>query len=171
MLGELVFAVDDETMESAVLRLVRGARAGRSASPSRSPAGSSAPAIANVPGASRTFRGSIASYATEVKRDVLGVTAEHVVTEEAAKQMAEGAQRVLGADVGDLGHRRRRARGEGGPAGRARSGTGSRSRATRPRRSPRGCPFDRERIRQFSTISVLNLLRMRLLALALTRST
>ena len=52
-----------------------------------------------MPGASRTFRGSIASYATEVKRDILGVTAEQVVTEEAAKQMAEGAQRVLGADV------------------------------------------------------------------------
>ena len=31
---------------------------------------------------------------------MLGVTAEHVVSEEAREQMAEGAQRVLGADVG-----------------------------------------------------------------------
>ena len=38
ILGELVFGVDDETMESAVLDVLRGARAGRSASPSRSPA-------------------------------------------------------------------------------------------------------------------------------------
>src|SRR5207245_821290 len=55
---------------------------------------------ANVPGASRTFRGSITSYATDEKRSVLGVTAESVITEEAARQMAEGAQRALGADVG-----------------------------------------------------------------------
>ena len=53
-----------------------------------------------MPGASRTFRGSIASYATEVKRSVLGVTAERVVSQEAAEQMAQGAQRVLGADAG-----------------------------------------------------------------------
>ena len=31
---------------------------------------------------------------------MLGVTAELVVSEESARQMAEGAQRVLGADVG-----------------------------------------------------------------------
>ena len=35
-----------------------------------------------------------------MKRSVLGVTAESVVSEEAAREMAEGAQRVLGADVG-----------------------------------------------------------------------
>ena len=164
MLGELVFAVDDETMESEVLRLceARGWSLGVAESLTGGFIGAR---IANVPGASRTFRGSIASYATEVKRDVLGVTAEQVVTEEAAKQMAEGAQRVLGADVGDLGHRRRRPRRDGRPARRHGVVRASRSRATRPRRSPRGCPFDRERIRQFSTISVLNLLRMRLLAL------
>ena len=96
---------------------------------------------------------------------MLGVTAEQVVSEEAAKQMAEGAQRVLGADVGDLGHRRGRARRDGGPAGRHRL-----VRHRDPGHADRGvsnarCPFDRERIRQFSTISVLNLLRMRLLAL------
>jgi len=43
---------------------------------------------------------SIAAYATDVKRSVLGVTAEHVVSEESVIQMAVGAQRVLGSDVG-----------------------------------------------------------------------
>ena len=47
ILGDLVFGVDDETMEHAVLTRLR-ARVGRSASRSRSPAGSSA-------GASRAF--------------------------------------------------------------------------------------------------------------------
>src|SRR4029077_1150186 len=98
VLGDLVFAVDDDTMESEVLRLCeeRGWSLGVAESLTGGFVGAR---IANVPGASRTFRGSIASYATEVKRDVLGVTAEKVVSEEAVKQMAEGAQRVLAADV------------------------------------------------------------------------
>jgi nicotinamide-nucleotide amidase len=163
VLGELVFAVDDETMESEVLRLceARGWSLGVAESLTGGFIGAR---LANVPGASRTFRGSIASYATDVKRDVLGVTAEHVVTEEAAKQMAEGAQRVLGADVGIS------ATGvagpdemEGQPVGTVWYGLavpGHETEAVTAR-----LPFDRERIRQFSTISVLNLLRMRLLAL------
>jgi competence/damage-inducible protein CinA-like protein len=163
VLGELVFAVDDGTMESAVLSLceARGWTVGVAESLTGGFIGAR---LANVPGASRVFRGSIASYATEVKRDVLGVTAEQVVTEEAAQQMAEGAQRVLGADVGiaitgvagpdEM---------EGQPVGTvwyAIAIPGHDTEAVTAR-----LPFDRERIRQFSTISVLNLLRMRLLAL------
>jgi nicotinamide-nucleotide amidase len=163
VLGELVFAVDDETMESEVLRLceARGWSLGVAESLTGGFIGAR---LANVPGASRTFRGSIASYATDVKRDVLGVTADKVVTEEAAKQMAEGAQRALGADVGIS------ATGVAGPdemedqpVGTVWYGLavpGHETEAVTAR-----LPFDRERIRQFSTISVLNLLRMRLLSL------
>ena len=56
--------------------------------------------IADVPGASDVFRGSIVSYASEVKFDVLGVPEGPVVSLEAAAAMAAGARRVLGADVG-----------------------------------------------------------------------
>jgi len=163
VLGNLVFAVDDDTMESEVLRLceARGWTLGVAESLTGGFIGGR---IANVPGASRTFRGSVASYATEVKRDVLGITAERVVSEDAAKEMAEAAQRVLGADVGVS------ATGVAGPDamddqpvgtvfyGIAVPGTPTEVVSNR-------LPFDRERIRQFSTISVLNLLRMRLLAL------
>jgi nicotinamide-nucleotide amidase len=163
VLGGLVFAVDDDTMESEVLRLCesRGWTLGVAESLTGGFIGGR---IANVPGASRTFRGSIASYATEVKRDVLGITAEKVVSEDAAKEMAEAAQRVLGAEVGIS------ATGVAGPDemegqpvgtvfyGIAVPGTPTEVVSNR-------LPFDRERIRQFSTISVLNLLRMRLLAL------
>ena len=144
---------------------LRGARAGRSGSPSRSPAGFVGARIANVPGASRTFRGSIASYATEVKRSVLGVTAEGVVSEEAVKQMAEGAQRVLGADVAHLDHRASPGPTRWRASRSARSGTGIAIPGHETEAVTARLPFDRERIRQFSTISVLNLLRMRLLAL------
>jgi nicotinamide-nucleotide amidase len=163
VLGELVFAVDDDTMESEVLRLCeeRGWSIGVAESLTGGFIGAR---LANVPGASRTFRGSIASYATDVKRSVLGVTAEKVVTEEAVKEMALGAQRVLGADVaisvsGVAGPDEM----EGQPVGTVWYGIAI------PGHEPEAVtaklPFDRERIRQFSTITVLNLLRMRLLAL------
>ena len=59
ILGDLVFGVDDETMESRGARRACAAAAGRSASPSRSPAGFIGARIANVPGASDVFRGTI----------------------------------------------------------------------------------------------------------------
>jgi len=163
ILGDLVFAIDDETMEHAVLQRLeaRGWTLGVAESLTGGLIGAR---ITNVPGASRTFRGSIASYATEVKRSVLGVTAERVVSEESAQQMAEGAQRVLGADVGIA------ATGVAGPDEQdgqpvgtvwfalALPGLPVEAVSTR-------LPGDRERIRQFSTISLLNILRMRLDAL------
>ena len=163
VLGELIFAVDDETMESEVLRLceARGWSLGVAESLTGGFIGAR---IANVPGASRTFKGSLASYATEVKRELLGVTAESVVGEESAKQMAEGAQKLLGADVtvsvtGVAGPDEM----DGQPVGTvwyAVAIPGLPTEAMTAR-----LPGDRERIRQFSTISSLNLLRMRLLAL------
>ncbi|MFI9720203.1 CinA family protein [Streptomyces sp. NPDC052396] len=62
-------------------------------------------ALTAVPGASRTVRGSVTAYATEVKREVLGVDgsllAEHgAVDAEVARQMARGVRALLGADWG-----------------------------------------------------------------------
>ncbi len=164
ILGDLVFGADDDTMESAVLDLLRGH--GWTLGVAESLTGGLIGArIVNVPGASETFRGTIGSYATDVKRSVLGVTAESVVSEEAAREMAEGAQRVLGADVGIA------ATGVAGPTeqdgvavgtvffGIALPGHPTEVVSTR-------LPGDRERLRQFSTISLLSLLRQRLQALA-----
>ncbi|KUJ68566.1 damage-inducible protein CinA [Streptomyces albus subsp. albus] len=58
-----------------------------------------------VPGASRSFRGSVTAYATELKRELLGVDAalldrRGAVDAEVAGQMARGVRRVLGADWG-----------------------------------------------------------------------
>ena len=163
-IGDLIFGIDDETMEHAVLgRLeARGWTLGVAESLTGGLIGSR---LANVPGASRTFRGTIGSYATDVKRSVLGVTAEHVVSAECAREMAEAARDVLGADVGIA------VTGVAGPEeqdhqpvgtvwfGISIPGVPTETVSTR-------LPGDRERIRQFSTISVLNLLRMRLDALA-----
>jgi len=160
ILGDLVFGVDDETMEYAVLERLRGR--GWTLGVAESLTGGLIGArIVNVVGASDTFRGTIASYATDVKRSVLGVTAASVVSEDAAREMAEAAQRVLGADVGIA------ATGVAGPTeqdgvavgtvffGIALPGMPTEVVSTR-------LPGDRERLRQFSTISLLNLLRQRL---------
>ncbi|MGW6691466.1 CinA family protein [Streptomyces sp. NPDC054961] len=58
-----------------------------------------------VPGASRSFRGSVTAYATELKHRVLGVDAELLAAEGAvnaqvAEEMAAGVRRVLGASWG-----------------------------------------------------------------------
>lgn len=58
-----------------------------------------------VPGASRAFRGSVTAYATDLKRELLGVDgallAERgAVDAEVARRMAVGVRGLLGADWG-----------------------------------------------------------------------
>ena len=60
--------------------------------------GELAAALSAVPGASVIFVGGVVSYATEVKRSVLGVTAELVISPDCAEQMASGVRALLGAD-------------------------------------------------------------------------
>ena len=65
--------------------------------------GKIAEVITSAPGASAFFKGSIISYATEVKKDVLNVDEElikkyGVVSEEVAYAMAEGVQKLLKTD-------------------------------------------------------------------------
>ncbi|MCZ7536648.1 MAG: nicotinamide-nucleotide amidohydrolase family protein [Acidimicrobiia bacterium] len=160
LLGDLVFGVDDETMESAVV--ARLAERGWTLGVAESVTGGLVGArLVNVPGASSVFRGTIGSYATDVKRSVLGVTAESVVSGEAASQMAEGARRVLGADVGIA------ITGVAGPTEQYGRPVGTVCLAVALPGAPTESaearlPGDRERIRQYGAISLLNLLRLRL---------
>ena len=61
-------------------------------------------ALTGVPGSSEVYKGGIISYTNEVKHRVLGVPAEYLdnlgaVSGPVAQAMAEGARRVLQADV------------------------------------------------------------------------
>jgi len=61
--------------------------------------------ITNVPGSSDYFLGGIVAYADTTKMRLLGVSQETLdrhgaVSEEIARQMAEGACRALDADIG-----------------------------------------------------------------------
>ena len=161
ILAGYTFSTDDESMESVVLDLLRqqGLTLGTAESLT---GGLIASRLTSVPGASDVFRGGVVSYASEVKYDVLGVPEGPVVTEEAAAAMSEGACRVLGCDValavtGVAGP----AEQEGLPAGTVFFAT------TVDGVTETGMirfPFDRERTRQFTVITVLSNLRRRLIA-------
>ncbi|HWE56105.1 MAG TPA: competence/damage-inducible protein A [Acidimicrobiales bacterium] len=99
LLGPAVFGVDEIGMEAAVGRLLvdHGLTLGVAESLTGGLVGSRITAVA---GASGWFRGSLVVYASSVKRSLLGVGDGPVVSESAAVEMAAGAARVLGADVG-----------------------------------------------------------------------
>src|SRR5687768_658461 len=73
ILGDLIFGIDDETLEHAVIRRLedRDWTLGVAESLTGGLVGAR---LADPPGASEVFRGSIVSYATEVKRSVLDVS-------------------------------------------------------------------------------------------------
>jgi len=99
VVGDIVFAIDNDTMESVVLQMLRerGLTLGLAESVT---GGLVAGRLTGIAGASDVLRGSIVAYASEVKFDVLGVTPGPVVSERAAIEMAIGAKRALGSDVG-----------------------------------------------------------------------
>jgi nicotinamide-nucleotide amidase len=159
VLGTIVFGVDDETMEQAVAKSLRaeGLTLGLAESVT---GGLVASRLAAVPGASEWFRGSVVSYSSDVKFSLLGVPDGPVVSAQAAKAMASGAAKVLGADIGlavtgVAGPTEQ----EGQPVGTIWFGLDLDGRAEAAMAM---LPGDRERIRQFSAISALDLLRRRL---------
>ena len=165
ILGDLVFGVDEETMEDAVGHLLRakGWSLGLAESLTGGLVGSR---CTKVVGSSEWFRGSIVSYASEVKFDLLGVPEGPVVSEQASKAMALGARKVLGADVGlAVTGVAGPAEQDGEPPGTVWMGLALPGDDVGEARLVR-MPGDRERVRQFSAISLLDLLRRRLLDLS-----
>jgi nicotinamide-nucleotide amidase len=163
ILGDQVFGVDGDTMESVVLAMLRerGLTLGVAESVT---GGLVAGRLTGVPGASDVLRGGIVSYASQVKFDVLGVPEGPVVTEEAALAMARGVRTVLGADVGLA------LTGVAGPAEQdgMRPGTLFAAVVVPDASAPEGLvervvhvrlPGDRDTMRQLSVISALDLLR------------
>ena len=61
--------------------------------------------LTNVPGASGYFCGGVVTYSNEVKEKILGVDENSIndygaVSEEVARQMADGVRRKFGSDIG-----------------------------------------------------------------------
>ncbi|MCY4271975.1 MAG: competence/damage-inducible protein A [bacterium] len=161
IIGDIVFGIDDETMESAVLDALR--RRGWTLALAESLTGGLIGSrITAVAGASDVFRGGVVSYAGDVKFDLLGVPEGRVVSEQAVTAMARGAAKLLGADCAIA------VTGVAGPDSLDGEAPGTVWMATLVAGEVEAnrvvFPFDRERTRQFTTVSVLNNLRVRILA-------
>jgi len=161
-LGDIVFGVDDESMEVGVAAQLQSRRLTLGVAESLT-GGLIASRLVNVPGASGWFRGGVVAYHEQVKFDVLGVPTGPVVTEAAAAAMAEGVRRVTGSEIG-LG-----ITGVAGPDDQegVAPGTIFVGLALPDRTETRELklPGDRERVRQYGAISALDLLRRALIAL------
>jgi len=99
VVGELVFGVNDDTMETVVLDMLRarGLTIGVAESVT---GGLVAGRLTATPGASDVVRGGVVAYASDVKFELLNVARGPVVNEETAGTMASEVRRVVGADVG-----------------------------------------------------------------------
>jgi len=102
-IGAGIFGVDDETLESALLRRLEAARLTLGTAESLT-GGAVADALVRVPGASSVFRGAIVAYDNAVKTSLLGVDEallreRGAVSEEVAIAMARGACERIGTDL------------------------------------------------------------------------
>jgi len=102
--GEALFGRDDETLESVVGHLLRGA--GRTIALAESCTGGMVSArLTDVAGSSAWFVGGVVAYSDPVKEALLrvaaGTLARHgAVSEETAREMAAGVRSRLGASAG-----------------------------------------------------------------------
>ncbi len=155
--GDFVFGYDDDNMEAVVVRML--ADLGLTLGIAESVTGGLVSGrLTSIPGASHVLRGSVVSYASDVKFDVLGVPRGPVVSEAAAVAMAEGARRVLGADVGLS------LTGVAGPTEQDEQPVGTLWVAVARNGSETSAamfrlPGQREQMRQMAVISSLDLLR------------
>ena len=160
VVGDVVFGFDTDNMETVVLNLLRqqGLTLGLAESVT---GGLVSGRLTSIPGASDVLRGSVVSYSSEVKFDVLDVPRGPVVSEAAAIAMAEGARRVLGADVAlSLTGVAGPAEQDGQPVGTLCIAVAINGRSTVS--TTLRMPGQRDQMRQMSVISSLDFLRKQL---------
>ena len=158
-LGELVFGVDQQSMESVVLDLLRSQ--GRTLALAESVTGGLVAArLTGVPGSSDVLVGSLVSYSSELKRRMLAVPDGPAVSQHAAMAMADQVRSVLGAGVGlSLTGVAGPASQDGQPPGTLWIGVAIEAEVTA---HVVRLPGDRTQMRQLSVITALDALRRRL---------
>lgn len=99
LIKDFVFGYDADELESVIGRLLteRDATIGTAESCT---GGFVASQLTNIPGSSQYFEGSVVSYSNTIKMNVLGVSRQTLedfgaVSEQTAREMAEGARKVL----------------------------------------------------------------------------
>ena len=160
IIGDIVFGLDDQNMEAVIVGLLKEREMTVAVAESLT-GGYVAGRLCAVPGASSVFQGGVVAYQPEVKFGLLGVPEGPVINEGAALAMAHGVRRLLKADVGLA------TTGVAGPEEAEGQPVGTVCLAVAGDQAERSTtvqlPGDRERIRQFSTITLLDLFRRGLL--------
>jgi nicotinamide-nucleotide amidase len=175
LLGDVVFGVDDDTLEGVVQRLLLDAGATVASAESLT-GGLLGAALSTVPGSSAAYHGGVVAYVTAAKTHALGVSsdllsARGAVDPDVAAAMAAGVRERFGttyglATTGVAGPTEQ----DGKPAGTvylavagppAGSDAGLRTSVRLVRLSG-----DRARVRELATQAALDLLRRRLSGLA-----
>jgi len=156
ILGDLVFGLDEANMEAVVLNEL--AERGLTLAVAESITGGYvAGRLASAPAADAVFRGGVVVHDDEARASLLGPTAGSGVSEAAALAMADRVRQVLGADVGLA------AVGVPGPDEIDGHPVGTVFLAAmlpdQQLAATVRLPGDRERIRQFTAISLLDLVR------------
>ena len=160
-LGSLIFAADDETLESVLVAELT-ARGWTIGSAESMTSGMIASRLTVLPGSSAVYRGSVVAYANDVKIHVLGVDpaiieTHGVVSVETAAAMADGAATHLGVDVAIA------VTGSAGPEPLEHPpGTVAFAVRTPERTHTRLAllPGDRERVRAYSSTMAMQLARL-----------
>ena len=102
-LGDVVYGVDVESMDEVVTTILKERGLTISAAESCT-GGLFSKHMTDLPGSSAYFRGGVVSYATDLKHSIIGVKNETLeqfgaVSEEAAREMAEGCRKVCASDL------------------------------------------------------------------------
>ncbi|MFT5750469.1 MAG: nicotinamide-nucleotide amidase, partial [Ancylomarina sp.] len=102
ILGEHIFAFDDEKIEQVIANLLLDQKMTVSTAESCT-GGNMAHMLTSMAGSSAYFKGSVVAYSNEVKANVLGVNANDLegfgaVSQQVVEQMATGACKAIGTD-------------------------------------------------------------------------
>lgn len=158
--SHIIFGVDEQSMESVVLDLCR--KQGHKLALAESLTGGLISSrLTDIAGSSEVFLGGVVSYAKEVKADLLGADLNNLaVSEETVSDMAMGACKALGANCALA------VTGVAGPDSLEGVEPGVVWIASvldgEVQTQMVKFAFDRNRIRQFTVITALNFLRLRL---------
>lgn len=104
LLGEYIFGVDDDTLESVVLNLLKTKNLTLSTAESCT-GGLLSKKITDIPGASEIFKFGAITYSNESKQEILGVSKNTIekygaVSEETAREMAVNVKDIAKTDYG-----------------------------------------------------------------------
>jgi len=160
ILGNFIFGTDEQTMESVVLDALRERRLTLAVAEITS-GGLIGTRLSAIDASGEVFLGSVVPISGAVRETLLGVPHDAIGTAEAAAILAQAVRRMLDADIGISTTGLHDVNAPSTlPPGTTFLGIAT---ATDTDVEQVRLPGDRERIRQFSVISLLNYLRLKLL--------